>query len=240
MLMYAVHVGNGYASSQLEAGLSLLSRDKERRIRQLVRREDQVRSTAGQLLSAWLISAYRGVFPESSQLTRTTYGKPYWLADPECCFNISHSGEWVVGVIGGVPVGIDVEEVQDIDLSVSDMVFSAPEREALSARKGADAREYFYTLWTCKESCLKAMGTGFSYPPRDITIQPEAGHLHIQDGDRLIPYTLRTYDALGSGYKLAVCARGMGSKLPLQPEILDAGELLEACCLQRLDDTLCK
>ena len=44
------------------------------------------------------------------------YGKPYLAAHPGIEFNISHSGLYVVVAVSDVPVGIDVEEVQDRDL----------------------------------------------------------------------------------------------------------------------------
>ena len=44
-------------------------------------------------------------------VTTGAHGKPAFDADDVPAFNISHSGDWVVGIAGNGPVGVDVEEI---------------------------------------------------------------------------------------------------------------------------------
>ncbi|MDF2858604.1 MAG: hypothetical protein K0Q87_4455 [Neobacillus sp.] len=47
----------------------------------------------------------------------------YFPEISDCYFNISHSGDWVVGTIGTVPLGIDIEEMVRLDLLIAKHFF---------------------------------------------------------------------------------------------------------------------
>jgi 4'-phosphopantetheinyl transferase len=73
-------------------------------------------------------------------------------------------------------VGIDVERlrpVEDID-GLAAMCFSAPELEAFDGVAQDRKVEAFFNCWTRKESFVKAVGEGLSYPLKefDVTLRP--------------------------------------------------------------------
>lgn len=41
------------------------------------------------------------------------YGKPDWIGDRCFYFNISHSGDWIVCIVGNNSVGIDIEHMSN-------------------------------------------------------------------------------------------------------------------------------
>jgi 4'-phosphopantetheinyl transferase len=85
-------------------------------------------------------------------------GKPYLTDHPAIYFNITHSKQYVACAISDQPVGIDVEVERDINQALAKRVMSDQEFTrylALGATK-----EYFFQLWTLKESYMKYTGEG--------------------------------------------------------------------------------
>lgn len=74
-------------------------------------------------------------------------------------FNISHSGKMVVvGFSSTLEVGLDIEEIKDIDTIALSTSFHKDELLFLE-KKDFDL-DNFYKIWTRKEALLKALGIG--------------------------------------------------------------------------------
>jgi 4'-phosphopantetheinyl transferase len=100
--------------------------------------------------------------------TENEYGKPGVAGGPE--FNISYSGNMGIVVITSGPVGVDVERV-DPDKVAPEMVeevFSPAERSAYFDVPSCDIVEAFFKGWVRKESFIKAIGMGVSFPLREL------------------------------------------------------------------------
>lgn len=106
---------------------------------------------------------------EFQKIIKNSYGKPYML-DSGFNFNISHSGNTVVCVFSKQDIGIDIEEIHDIDYSLFENVFSSNEFKVINDG-GLDK---FYEFWTRKESVIKAIGKGMSIPLTQIEIDKES------------------------------------------------------------------
>lgn len=134
-------------------------------------------------------------------------GKPY-LLHKERHFNLSHTDELIVLVTDDNPVGVDVERVRSFD-EMQDIknVFSSNERKKISTLSSKRQLEYFYDLWTLKESYLKAIGKGLSIALNtfDIAVSNNKAILSSAvDGD--LNWNFKLYKIL-SNYKCAVCSR---------------------------------
>jgi 4'-phosphopantetheinyl transferase len=89
------------------------------------------------------------------------YHRPFVL-DSDIDLNVSHSGDWVVVAVGGSQgVGVDVEQVNAVDLHVYSDCFADQELEYLQ-NFNSESQERFFQLWTLKESYLKYKGTGLA------------------------------------------------------------------------------
>ncbi|MDR2864543.1 MAG: 4'-phosphopantetheinyl transferase superfamily protein, partial [Spirochaetaceae bacterium] len=86
------------------------------------------------------------------------HGKPYIKDGP--CFNISHSGEWVLLLVSEKPVGVDIErhKTRHNFREIARRAFHAVEYEELLA--APDQAKRFFDLWALKESYLKRLGCG--------------------------------------------------------------------------------
>ncbi|MNP30218.1 4'-phosphopantetheinyl transferase sfp [compost metagenome] len=101
-----------------------------------------------------------------------SYGKPLLNNHPNIGFNISHSGDWIAMIWGndGEYLGIDVEEVKPMDLHFATNLFTPQENQLLSSKLGDVQLDYFFQLWTLKESYVKALGKGLTIPLNSFSV----------------------------------------------------------------------
>jgi 4'-phosphopantetheinyl transferase len=103
---------------------------------------------------------------DPATITKTSFGRP--MIGHDIDFNISHAGECVVCVISDdTVVGVDVEEVNNIDLTAFKSYFV---REWPQIQSSVDRFKTFYQLWTQKEAVIKADGRGLSAPVETLTM----------------------------------------------------------------------
>ncbi|MDP3851264.1 MAG: 4'-phosphopantetheinyl transferase superfamily protein [Luteolibacter sp.] len=120
-----------------------------------------------------ILGRYLGMSPVDVPLVADESGKPR-LAAPHggWHFNLSHASSLAALVIAREgPVGVDLEEtIRAGSLAECTDEFCHPaEIEALPAAAAVRCLALLH-LWTCKEALLKALGTGFAFPPRTLRI----------------------------------------------------------------------
>jgi len=96
---------------------------------------------------------------------RSKNGRPFLKGIP-FDFNISHSGDLVVVVFSNDKVGVDVEQIQFLDINDFDLVFNGTERKSINNNLSK-----LFKLWTIKEAVMKADGRGFGLHPSKIEVQ---------------------------------------------------------------------
>jgi len=136
---------------------------------------------AGRGLLREALAGYLGEEPGRIALTEGEFGKPQLSRQLEratVCFNISHTGKYLIMVFaGGREVGVDLEEVrQDLPFrAMAERYFSVQEREELFSLPPSEQISAFYRCWTRKEAYLKATGSGFSQPSTifDVSLLPQ-------------------------------------------------------------------
>lgn len=130
-------------------------------------------------------------------------GKPYLKNTREWFFNLSHSGTKVLCVLAREPVGCDIEKTEKAPLELVQGVLSRQEQNQLVCLEGDTQRDYFYKLWTGKESYLKLTGEGLSHRLNDITIFVPFRRQMIENK------WVNFYDiSCGEGYQATVCREG--------------------------------
>ncbi|MBN2435297.1 MAG: 4'-phosphopantetheinyl transferase superfamily protein [Spirochaetes bacterium] len=86
-------------------------------------------------------------------------GKPFFI-NSRLCFNVSHSCRMVCVVFYDKPVGIDIEYIRPRKM-MDQLASRYFHKDELCKFKSLDNRiEYFYRIWTRKESYLKFLGIG--------------------------------------------------------------------------------
>lgn len=103
----------------------------------------------------------------AGQARRGPKGKPFF-PESDCRFNISHSRGVIGCALERVPVGLDLERVRKFSPGMIEKICT--EEEAIMI--GGEGRDAMLTqLWTCKESCMKLTGLGFSQGLRETVFR---------------------------------------------------------------------
>lgn len=111
------------------------------------------------------------------------HGKPFFTLQPKIHYNISHSGDYVVCILAGEEVGIDIQIHRKVNYErmLERMVPASMIREILEA----DAPEKaFFAQWVLREAYIKWTGEGLSRDLRTISMdsgsyvmfEPEEGY----------------------------------------------------------------
>ena len=122
------------------------------------------------LLAGILI--YNNLGIGEDKLKYNSVGKPY--IENGLYFNVSHSKEYIVFAKSKEKIGIDIELIDENNMSILDYVFDINEKEYVV--KGNDeltSIERLTKLWTIKESVFKASGTEKRIEPRDIVVSDD-------------------------------------------------------------------
>ena len=105
-------------------------------------------------------------------ITPDARGKPL-LADKTIPwhFNVSHSGDWLLLALttsGAIGVDIECIDRRHDYRSLARRYFSTEEQHSLE--QSSDPLNCFYSIWTCKEALLKAMGDGFGFGLKNFSV----------------------------------------------------------------------
>ena len=87
-------------------------------------------------------------------------------------FNISHAGDYVVGVLSDCEVGCDIEKNDNAPLEIAEHYFYSSELDYI--KNADDKNKAFFTLWTLKESYMKMTGKGMSLALDAFEVVPAA------------------------------------------------------------------
>lgn len=132
--------------------------------------------------------------------------KPLLKNFPNSHFNISHSGDYVLVAFSDKPVGIDIEKNKGNRLKVAQRFFTQEEQNDLFSLPTIEKQiDYFYQLWTLKESYMKAIGKGISMSLSSFSFQKEEdfGLLYSSDD---IDFHFSTYEDYPE-YALSLCSK---------------------------------
>lgn len=168
-------------------------------IRRFVRLEDRLRAAIGKALLAFALKRCGRAASALAELRYTEYHKPYF--DFDFHFNISHSSEYVVlAYSNNCELGIDIERVVELDINDFEDQLTAEERESINSAHSP--AEKFFSVWTCKESIVKALGMGLHAPLAGIDTMRPAGDY----AGRPLPKTAEI--AVVPGYKCSLAYFG--------------------------------
>lgn len=206
LAVYVVNISAGAGKETVAQLLPFVAEDKQARIRRFYRWQDSLRTLFADLLIRHVIIQETGLKNEEISFTTNDWGKPFLDSSVPFHFNLSHSGAWVVGAVDNRPVGIDVEEIAPVDLDISERYFSRDEHSDLLSKP--DKIDYFFTLWTLKESYIKFVGKGLSLPLNSFSIRFLADNeIRIKAEEQVLEDIFFRQYNIDEKYKMAVCAR---------------------------------
>lgn len=102
---------------------------------------------------------------EKLNFTKTSYGK--WKCDG-CEFSLSHSSGALAVAVSRKNVGVDIERVRDVRVSISDFILSKSETAEFDRVALEDKNDWLVKKWTQKESVFKTLELK-AYSIKDIS-----------------------------------------------------------------------
>lgn len=230
--MINAYIGNIYEYDNEELfseAYDTLPEFRKLRISGIFSREGTLQSLrAGLLLKRGLLDA--GIDDTRVWTLATRFGRPIGRAGDdfdipegaksgfspgdEVYFSLSHSGEYALCAISGSAVGCDIEKISDRDRRTARRVLSEKEYEYYRSLESADGspneylraaqQQFFFKVWTIKESVMKAEGKGFALGLPGIVIDHEAGTAVCESSGNV--YAFFTYPEKIPGYALSMCS----------------------------------
>lgn len=155
---------------RLAGAEAVLSREELFRAGRFARVIDRERFIAAHGALRMVLGLYVSADPQSLEFRTGPMGKPALVQTfTDLRFNLSHSGDIaLIAVTRGREVGVDVERVQrDIEFDpIVEHYFDPTEAWDLRTAPPHERVGKFFDLWTRKEACVKAEGTGLGLKTR--------------------------------------------------------------------------
>lgn len=224
---------------QIRAWLSTLSRGELRKYRKLRNADAKLNFVVGRSLTRNVLSRYTNTPPQALRFAVNEYGQPKvdWpRRHRNIYFSLSHTSGLVALAISSVSeIGIDVEKVdRPVDISgVAEAVFTHLELANILRATPNKDRVNFFELWTLKEAYIKALGRGFSLPPRTFAFanleEPISLHL-VPDCDRSPERWRFRVSRYRSGFRMAIA---VGSRSVTRIRELDWNPLRQEIFIER-------
>ena len=206
--LHAISIPDEYLQGSLYPLLYLVPEDIRVRVRRFLRPEPAARTLFGAILMRAILSRKLEIPASQLKITAGSQGKPHLADRPGLEFNLSHSGHWVVLAVGSTPVGVDVESIHKVDSDLAGRFFAPEETAALEALPESKRLALFFSLWTLKESFLKALGTGLSQPLNSFRMDIGAdGIIRAYKGCTCLNHIHFKQYAIETAYALSVCAQ---------------------------------
>ncbi|HWT76565.1 MAG TPA: 4'-phosphopantetheinyl transferase superfamily protein [Mobilitalea sp.] len=203
--IYIANIRECIDPSQINKFLNIISREKKERIERFHVHEDFLRSLYGDIIIRKTIEKELGIAAKNILIGINQYGKPYTINVPYFHFNISHSGDWVTCATSTFECGIDIEKITTCDINIAKSFFTKSEYIELVKRKGAAQTDYFFDLWTLKESYIKWKGKGLYMPLNSFTIKERNGKFYVNSFENdEIKFHQHNFT---EKYKLALCTQ---------------------------------
>ncbi|MCI8669656.1 MAG: 4'-phosphopantetheinyl transferase superfamily protein [Lachnospiraceae bacterium] len=155
---YAINIANINSIEQIK-GLHC-SKERITRADRYYKEKDKIRSIISEAIVRYGLTEGIGLNGDSIIINYPKYKKPY-IDMKGIYFNISHSGDWIVVAVGDEEIGVDVEKIKETKLPEQLVYFSEEERFFLESLEESNQVNWFYKIWTLKESYIKYTGKGF-------------------------------------------------------------------------------
>ena len=140
-------------------------------------------------------------YSEDTPVTKNEMGKPSLTEHPLIHYNLSHARGISACIVTDRECGIDCEQIRKCSQGVMRRAFTERERELVNSLPEEQQDLMFTRIWTLKESYVKAIGIGVSYPMNTAEF--------LFDGNEIITgisdCSFRQYLIHGSRYVVSVC-----------------------------------
>lgn len=223
MNIYILNIKNEISSNKYVNLLNCISTERREKIFKYKKQEDKVRSLFTEVLLRVMINRHSKLKDKEINFKYNKYGKPKLACNFGLEFNISHAGEFIVVVIDMYNVGVDIERCSKIDfLEIAKRFYTEEEYSYILNQEKKDQLYMFYKIWTLKESYVKFIGEGLSFPINTVSFKKDYyGRIALNNKDSDIRFYCYNID---KEYVLSLCTAYRKRELII--EYVDVDNLL--------------
>lgn len=164
------------------------------------------RSLLGTLLAKWVLAKKLSIPLHDIEFIRGKKGKPLYPHTKDVHFNISHAGDWVVVAVAPQAVGIDIEKTKTPAYRIAERYFSEEEQKDLFELTEPLRQQYFFDLWTLKESYLKHLGKGLTRSLNTFSINKKGDNFFLFEKGQLRDDIHLFSTKFDNNYTLSACS----------------------------------
>lgn len=188
---------------------------------------DKQRSLMGNLIVRQFYAKTLNLNPMKIEFDYNEHEKPSLKNHPKAHFNISHSGDYVVVTFSDCPVGVDIEKNKGNRLKVAKRFFTREELDDLFAfSEEKEQIEYFYQLWTLKESYMKTIGKGISMSLSSFSFKKFYTDFRLRYSSEDMGYQFTSYK-VHPDYACNLCSKYISKPKMEEIEISDFARLFK-------------
>lgn len=174
-----------------DKGMSLISEKRRAHIQKRIN-PIPARLSLGAGILLHIAMKEEGLLSHYDKIKYGEHGKPYLDSVP-FHFSLSHSGQYAICAYDTVPLGADIQKKKEKLPAHLERILSEQEMKQLSTLEDSAKSDFFYKIWTRKESLSKYDGRGLKISLQDITANDsicsfENKMLHFLDLNILQPY----------------------------------------------------
>lgn len=202
--VYALNVNSPDFYEHISLFSSYVTPEKQERLKRYRSVEDVKRSLYGDILIRWITTIQFSITNDDVVFEFSEFDKPMLRDYANFHFNISHAGDWVVCATSNKEVGIDIELIKPVDFQMVKRICTREEQSLFNKLSDNEKGDFFYSIWTQKESYLKCLGQGLNFPLAWINSVSHDEEAIIQFEDEK-DLKFHQY-AIDQGYKLTACS----------------------------------
>lgn len=171
--IYVFNINNLYCKENFDVLKSSVSQTRREKSERFYFLEDAKRCICAEAIMRHYLITNCGAHNQNIKIGYNEYGKPHLIEFSDLHFSISHSNKWVVCGWSKNVIGIDIEEIKNIDINIVKSQFCKSEYEYILTGDRNERIRRFIQLWTLKESYIKFEGKGLNIPLNSFCIRAE-------------------------------------------------------------------
>lgn len=174
--------------------LAHLNSEEKRRFEKYHFDKDRNRFIIARSLLKIVLAKEIGLEAKEVEIKKGFLQKPFLPSHPRQFFNITHSGDYILIILGNGKVGVDVEKI-DENQDFSDTIptiFNQVEMDVLSLSN--NKTKTFYKFWTRKEAFVKATGKGIDDDFKNIPATDGNHNLPIEIAGKINNLVTLSFD----------------------------------------------
>ncbi|PXV95735.1 4'-phosphopantetheinyl transferase [Lachnotalea glycerini] len=207
VFQYAINCSEGLKQREYEIFYQIASEERRTKIDKYRFEEDKVRSLMAEIVLRYALCWHYKLSKKDVTFQYNEYGKPYLAKYQDIYFNISHSGEWVVCGIGDIPLGVDVEMVAHGNIDLAKRFFTNQEYSYIMQQPLNNQPYAFCSLWTLKESYIKAVGKGLGIALDSFRFEEKENKIYLYHEENLEYDYVFLKGQLDKMHCVALCAK---------------------------------